>query len=68
MNVSPCPSRAPGRTTTTSTRTPRHTFNVDNDTDGVREAFDINFTTELRGATTALGLPLSYSALNERAR
>lgn len=45
-----------------------YTFNVDNDQDGVADLkFDFNFTTEIRGATSALKLPLSYSALNESA-
>jgi Domain of unknown function (DUF4331) len=42
-----------------------YTFNVDNNNDGVAEdiKFELRFRTELRGDTTALGLPLAYTAI-----
>src|SRR5689334_4723273 len=42
-----------------------YSFNLDVDGDGVAEdvSFELNFTTELRGDTTALKLPLSFVAV-----
>jgi hypothetical protein len=42
-----------------------YTFNVDNDKDGVADdvKFELSFKNELRGDTTALGLPLAYTAI-----
>jgi Domain of unknown function (DUF4331) len=42
-----------------------YAFNVDNDTDGRADdiRFELKFETELRGDTTALGLPLAYTAI-----
>jgi Domain of unknown function (DUF4331) len=42
-----------------------YTFNVDNDNDGMADdiKFELSFRNELRGNTTALGLPLAYSAI-----
>jgi Domain of unknown function (DUF4331) len=42
-----------------------YTFNVDNDNDGKADdiRFEFSFKTELRGDTTALGLPLAYTAI-----
>jgi hypothetical protein len=42
-----------------------YTFNVDNNNDGKAEdvKFEFSFRTELRGDTTALGLPLAYTAI-----
>ena len=39
-----------------------YSFGIDNDRDGVADdvRFDFRFTTQLRGLTTQLGLPLSY--------
>jgi hypothetical protein len=42
-----------------------YAFNVDNDGDGKADdvKFELSFRTELRGDTTALGLPLAYTAV-----
>jgi hypothetical protein len=42
-----------------------YTFNVDNNNDGKADdiRFELSFRTELRGDTTALGLPLAYTAI-----
>jgi hypothetical protein len=42
-----------------------YTFHVDNDNDGKADdvKFEFSFNTELRGDTTALGLPLAYTAI-----
>jgi hypothetical protein len=42
-----------------------YTFNVDNDRDGVADdvKFELRFQNQLRGDTTALGLPLAYTAI-----
>jgi hypothetical protein len=42
-----------------------YTFNVDNDNDGRANdiRFELRFTSQLRGDTTALGLPLAYTAI-----
>jgi hypothetical protein len=42
-----------------------YTFHVDNDNDGKADDvnFEFSFNTELRGDTTALGLPLAYTAI-----
>jgi hypothetical protein len=42
-----------------------YTFNVDNNNDGRADdiRFELSFRTELRGDTTALGLPLAYTAI-----
>ncbi len=42
-----------------------YTFNVDNDKDGVADdvKFELSFQNQLRGDTTALGLPLAYTAV-----
>ena len=42
-----------------------YTFNVDNDRDGLAEdvKFELSFQNQLRGDTTALGLPLAYTAI-----
>jgi Domain of unknown function (DUF4331) len=42
-----------------------YTFNVDNDKDGAADdvKFELNFQNQLRGDTTALGLPLAYTAV-----
>src|SRR5262245_15219311 len=42
-----------------------YAFNVDNDKDGVADdvKFELSFKTQLRGDTTALGLPLAYTAV-----
>ena len=42
-----------------------YTFNVDNDRDGVADdiRFELSFKNQLRGDTTALGLPLAYTAI-----
>jgi hypothetical protein len=42
-----------------------YTFNVDNDKDGDADdvKFELSFRNELRGDTTALGLPLAYTAV-----
>jgi hypothetical protein len=42
-----------------------YAFNVDNDNDGKADdiRFELKFETELRGDTTALGLPLAYTAI-----
>src|SRR5919198_5013479 len=43
----------------------RYEFNVDNDKDGVADdvKFELSFQNQLRGDTTALGLPLAYTAV-----
>jgi hypothetical protein len=42
-----------------------YTFNVDNNNDGQADdiKFELSFRNELRGDTTALGLPLAYTAI-----
>jgi hypothetical protein len=42
-----------------------YSFNVDNNNDGKADdiRFELSFRTELRGDTTALGLPLAYTAI-----
>ncbi len=42
-----------------------YTFNVDNDRDGLADdvKFELSFQNQLRGDTTALGLPLAYTAI-----
>jgi hypothetical protein len=42
-----------------------YTFNIDNDRDGRANdiRFELSFDTQLRGDTTALGLPLAYTAI-----
>ena len=41
-----------------------YAFNVDNNNDGKEDIrFELTFRTELRGDTTALGLPLAYTAI-----
>jgi hypothetical protein len=42
-----------------------YTFSVDNDKDGVADdvKFELSFQNQLRGDTTALGLPLAYTAV-----
>ena len=68
MNVNPMSEPSAGPNYYNFDPNATYTFNVDNDQDGAADVkFDFNFSSELRGATSALKLPLSYSALNESA-